>query len=37
VVEKNVVEENSTKGKARLVFCGNQAAKQRQQLLPFVS
>jgi len=31
-----VVEENSTKGVARLLFSGTQAAEQAAQQLPFV-
>jgi len=33
---KNVVEQNTTKGIARLVFCGTRAAEQAAQQLPFV-
>jgi len=32
----NVVEENSTKGEARLLFSGTQGRDQRPQQLPFV-
>jgi len=34
--QKNVVEQNATKGEARLAFCGTRAAEQAAQQLPFV-
>jgi len=33
---QNVVEENSIKGKARLLFSGTRGREQRPQQLPFV-
>jgi hypothetical protein len=34
--QQNVVEENSTKGEARLLFSGTKGREQRPQQLPFV-
>jgi len=34
---QNVVEENSTKGKARLLFSGTRGREQRPQQLPFAT